>query len=54
MTVATAVGLKEFAETRVLQRAPSESPTFELITFGSGGHFARHSIDKTSALIESR
>jgi hypothetical protein len=34
-------------------RAPAASPTFELVTFGKGGHFTRHSLDKTSALIEA-
>ena len=34
-------------------RAPVESPTFELITFGAGGRFSRHNIDKTSALLEA-
>lgn len=34
-------------------RAPTESPTFELVTFGKGGRFTRHNIDKASALIEA-
>jgi hypothetical protein len=34
-------------------RAPVGSPTFELITFGAGGRFSRHNIDKTSALLEA-
>lgn len=34
-------------------RAPAESPAFELVTFGKGGRFTRHNIDKTSALIEA-
>ena len=34
-------------------RAPAASPTFELVTFGKGGRFTRHNIDKTSALIEA-
>jgi hypothetical protein len=34
-------------------RAPAESPTFELVTFGKGGRFTRHNIDKASALIEA-
>ena len=25
---------------------------FELVTFGAGGRFSRHDIDKTSALLE--
>jgi hypothetical protein len=34
-------------------RAPATSPTFELVTFGAGGRFTRHNIDKTSALLEA-
>ncbi len=34
-------------------RVPAESPAFELVTFGAGGRFSRHNIDKTSALIEA-
>lgn len=34
-------------------RAPAEAKTFELVTFGEGGRFSRHNIDKTSALIEA-
>jgi hypothetical protein len=34
-------------------RAPAASPTFELVTFGAGGRFTRHNIDKTSALLEA-
>jgi hypothetical protein len=34
-------------------RMPAESPTFELVTFGAGGRFSRHNIDKSSALIEA-
>ena len=26
---------------------------FELVTFGAGGHFSRHNIDKTSSLLEA-
>ena len=26
---------------------------FELVTFGKGGRFSRHNIDKTSALLEA-
>lgn len=32
-------------------RPPSEA--FELVTFGKGGHFSRHNIDKASALLEA-
>lgn len=28
------------------------SDAFELVTFGAGGRFSRHDIDKTSALLE--
>jgi hypothetical protein len=34
-------------------RAPAASPAFELVTFGKGGRFTRHNIDKTSALVEA-
>ena len=34
-------------------RAPAASPRFELVTFGKGGRFSRHNIDKTSALLEA-
>ena len=33
--------------------APATSWTFELVTFGKGGRFSGHNIDKTSALIEA-
>jgi hypothetical protein len=34
-------------------RSPSVPQTFELVTFGKGGRFSRHTIDKTSALLEA-
>lgn len=34
-------------------RTPAASPTFELVTFGAGGRFTRHNMDKTSALLEA-
>jgi hypothetical protein len=34
-------------------RAPAGTPDFELVTFGSGGRFSRHNIEKASALIEA-
>ena len=34
-------------------RTPATPQTFELVTFGAGGHFSRHNIDKTSALVEA-
>lgn len=34
-------------------RAPVESPTFQLVTFGGNGRFSQRNIDKTSALIEA-
>ena len=41
---------------RLSIRAPAstagEEP-FELITFGAGGRFSRHNIDKASALLEA-
>ena len=30
----------------------NESEPFELVTFGAGGRFSRHNIDKASALLE--
>ena len=33
-------------------RTPTVPQAFELVTFGKGGHFSRHNIDKTSALLE--
>jgi hypothetical protein len=41
---------------RLLMRTPSEprrQDRFDLITFGVGGRFSRHNIDKTSALLEA-
>jgi metal-responsive CopG/Arc/MetJ family transcriptional regulator len=40
---------------RLVIRTPTEANTdrFELITFGAGGHFSQHNIDKTSALLEA-
>ena len=32
--------------------SPKRQERFELITFGRGGRFSRHTIDKTSQLIE--
>lgn len=34
-------------------RACADSQTFELVTFGAGGRFSRHNIDRTSALLEA-
>ena len=34
-------------------RAPATPQAFELVTFGAGGHFSRHNIDKTSALYKA-
>jgi hypothetical protein len=34
-------------------RTPAPAPAFELVTFGKGGRFSRHNIDRTSALIEA-
>lgn len=41
---------------RLFMRTPRASAVwepFELITFGAGGRFSRHNIDKTAALIEA-
>ena len=41
---------------RLFVRTPpttAESPTFELVTFGAGGRFSRHNIDKASALTDA-
>jgi hypothetical protein len=34
-------------------RTPATPLEFELVTFGKGGRFSRHNIDKTSALLEA-
>lgn len=34
-------------------RTPTAQQAFELVTFGKGGRFSRHNLDKTSALIEA-
>ena len=34
-------------------RPPASQDLFELVTFGAGGRFSRHNIDKTAALIEA-
>lgn len=41
---------------RLLIRTPpgaKRQTRFDLVTFGKGGRFSRHNIDKTSALIEA-
>ena len=40
---------------RLLMKAPPAAKhrdTFDLVTFGAGGHFSGRNIDKTSALLE--
>lgn len=32
--------------------AATHNDTFDLVTFGAGGHFSRRNIDKTSSLLE--
>jgi Ribbon-helix-helix protein, copG family len=34
-------------------RTPAALQAFELVTFGKGGRFSRHNVDKTSALLEA-
>ena len=34
-------------------RLPASHDSFELVTFGAGGRFSRHNIDKIAALIET-
>ena len=34
-------------------RTPTARQTFELVTFGAGGRFSRHNIDKASGLVEA-
>jgi Arc/MetJ family transcription regulator len=34
-------------------RVPTAPQAFEQVTFGMGGRFSRHNIDKTSALLEA-
>ncbi len=41
---------------RLLMHAPPRTRRtegFELVTFGTGGHFSKRNIDRTSALLES-
>jgi hypothetical protein len=41
---------------RLLMRTPparKKQNRFHLVTFGAGGRFSRHNIDKTSALVET-
>lgn len=41
---------------RLFMRTPAvdnEAEPFELVTFGAGGRFSRHNIDKVSALLEA-
>jgi len=42
---------------RLLVRTPraavSRRESFELVTFGAGGRFSRHNIDKTARLLEA-
>ena len=40
---------------RLLMRMPApegDTEPFELITFGAGGRFSRHNVDKASTLLE--
>ena len=39
--------------TRTPVSTAREEEPFELITFGAGGRFSRHNIDKASALLEA-
>lgn len=34
-------------------RTPTAPQAFELVTYGKGGRFSRHNVDKTSALLEA-
>jgi hypothetical protein len=34
-------------------RPPLRPESFELVTFGAGGRFSRHNLDKTAALLEA-
>lgn len=47
--------LVELAVRQFLRSSPTsaESPVFELVTFGAGGRFSTHDVDKTSALNEA-
>jgi hypothetical protein len=41
---------------RLFVRTPRTTPPsqgFELVTFGKGGRFSRHNLDKSSALLEA-
>lgn len=47
--------LIEQAVRLLMQTRPAapETDQFELVTFGAGGGFSRHNIDKASALLEA-
>lgn len=34
-------------------RSPASQESFELVTFGAGGRFSRHNLDKTASLLEA-
>jgi hypothetical protein len=41
---------------RLLMQAPPatrRSVSFEIVTFGAGGRFSKHNLDKTSAIFEA-
>jgi len=38
---------------QAVRLTPTTPQSFELVTFGAGGRFSRHNIDKTSALMEA-
>lgn len=45
--------VEEAVRLRMRTPAPeSDTEPFELITFGAGGRFSRHNVDKASALLE--
>ena len=44
--------IEQAVRLRLRTPAAAKRDRFELVTFGSGGRFSRHNVDKTSALIE--
>ena len=44
--------IEQAVRLRLRTPAAAKRGRFELVTFGAGGRFSRHNVDKTSALIE--
>ena len=44
--------IEQAVRLRLRTPAAAKRDRFELVTFGAGGRFSRHNVDKTSALLE--